>query len=105
LNDNHIALTVQNSQSYLLSVPANCQSISDANKIVIATTVEGVVQANNKDKIFRLGDKYTGSSITGIYQLHSEQLEQLVSWSYRRHPSWTNNLISPVFHDAKSIGI
>lgn len=105
LNDNHVALTVQSSKYYLLSVPENCQSIINANKIVIATSVEGVVQANNIDKIFRIGDKYTGCSITGIYQLQSEQLEQLVSWSYRRHPSWNNNLISPSFNDAKRMGI
>lgn len=105
LNDNHIALTVQNSHSYLLSLPANCQNILLANKIVLATTEEGVVQANNIDKVFRIGDKYTECSITGIYKLHSEQLDQLVRWSYRRHPSWTNNLISPSFNEAKSRGL
>jgi hypothetical protein len=105
LNDKHIALTIQNSGSYLLTVPANCQDIMNATKIVLATAAEGVVQVNSRDKIVRIGDKYSECLVSGLYKLHSEQLEQLVSWSYRRDPSWSNNLIYPLFYDAKSRGL
>lgn len=105
LNDKHIALIIQNSGSYLLTVPANCQDIMNATKIVLATAVEGVVQVNNRDKVVRIGDKYTECLVSGLYKLQSEQLEQLVSWSYRRDPSRSNNLIDPQFYDAKSRGL
>lgn len=86
-------------------MPDNCQNLYSATKIVLATEVEGVFQVNSRDKVVRIGDKYTECLVTGIYKLHSEQLDQLVSWAYKRHPSWSNNLIYPTFNDAKSRGV
>jgi hypothetical protein len=105
LNDEHIALTVQNSKSYLLTMPVNCQNLYSTSKIILATSVEGVVQVNHRDKVVRVGDKYTECLVTGIYKLQPEQLKLLVSWAYKRHPSWSNNLIYPTFNDAKRRGI
>ena len=105
LNDQHIALRVQNRDTYLMTTPNNCQDLQTATKVVIATSVEDVVQVNNIDKVIQVGDKYTECLITGIYKLNSEQLDQLVKWSYRRHPSRSNNLIYPTFNDAKKRGI
>jgi uncharacterized ubiquitin-like protein YukD len=105
LNDQNIALRVQNRDTYLVTTPDNCQDLQSATKVVIATRIEDVVQVNNKDKVIQVGDKYTECLITGIYKLNSDQLDQLVRWSYRRHPSRSNNLISPTFNDAKKRGI
>ncbi|MEP1444831.1 MAG: DUF6491 family protein [Paraglaciecola sp.] len=78
LNDQHIALIAQNSKSYLLTTADSCQNMYFAKKLVLLNSDEGVVKAN-ESKIARLGDKYTECTITGLYKLHSVQLDSLNS--------------------------
>ncbi|WP_340681016.1 DUF6491 family protein [Paraglaciecola sp.] len=76
LSDQHIALNTQNNKSYLLTTPDNCQGMHLAKKIIFLTKNEGIVQVNS-DKIARVGNKHVECTITGIYKLHSVQLDEL----------------------------
>lgn len=78
LNDQHIGLIAQNNKSYLLTTPDSCENMYYAGKLVLLNAEEGVVKVNS-GKVARVGDKYTECTITGIYKLHSVQLDLLSS--------------------------
>lgn len=78
LNDQHIGLIAQNNKSYLLTTPNNCKNMYSADKLVLLYAEEGVVKVNSA-KVARVGDKYTECTITGMYKLHSVQLDLLSS--------------------------
>lgn len=105
LNDQHLALVIQNGKSYMLTTPDGCQNMYFAKKVILLSEDKGVVKVNS-DKIARVGDKYTECSITGIYKLYSVQLQQLASWSRNRNPMRSNNSVIPLLStQAKSIGL
>jgi hypothetical protein len=76
LNNQHIALVAQNQKSYLLTTPDNCENMYFAGKLILLNSNDGVVKVNS-GKVARVGDKYTECTITGIYKLHSVQLNRL----------------------------
>jgi hypothetical protein len=76
LNDQHIGLIAQNNKSYLLTTADSCENMYFAKRLVLLNEDEGVVKVNS-DKVARVGDKYTECTITGMYKLHSVQLDLL----------------------------
>ncbi|WP_339721384.1 DUF6491 family protein [uncultured Paraglaciecola sp.] len=78
LNDQHIGLITQNNKSYLLTTPDNCKNMYSAKKIILLSEDKAMVKVNN-GKVARVGDKYTECTITGMYKLHSVQLDLLYS--------------------------
>ncbi|MFQ3190933.1 MAG: hypothetical protein ACI936_002069 [Paraglaciecola sp.] len=95
LNDQHLALTIQNGKSYFLTLPDDCQNMFWAKKVILLAEDKGVVKTNS-DKIARVGDKYIECTITGIYKLHSVQLQQLANLSRKRYPLRPDNMVIPL---------